>query len=188
MAYDLTFEEGRIREFEKNVLALDTSGYFMPMSFVGFENKEYVTYDCSGYIPVSRWNMMHTELMLEIIERVILILSHSGEYLILPERITLNENTVFYNRENREVKIAYIPNENNDAGKNIMMFLMSMKDKIPENERFVITKLIQMTERNNYSIRELLNVIIAIKRKFNEAKIKTAKEVKGKGKNSWFEK
>lgn len=45
----IEFEKGYFKDYEKNVLCANRCGIFAPMSFIESEDKEIVSYDCSGY-------------------------------------------------------------------------------------------------------------------------------------------
>lgn len=183
----ISIENGKIKKFEKNALAANDCDYFIPMSFMNYENTEYITYDCSGYTPLARWNMMQIELILEILERVFVILTHSSEYLILPGRITLSEDTVFYNRENGDVRIAYLPHEGTGPKNNLIAFLKSMERKTSENMRKYITRLINCVEQNNYYSKDMMNIIMEIKRELHETEFHGPEE-SGVKYAKWFNK
>lgn len=103
---------------------------------------------------------------LDILEKIFLALSESGEYLILPERITLNEQTVFYNEIKKDVKIAYIPlpDSKSSPKNNLLIFVSELKEKTPEKMKDYFDTIKTNIDKNNYYVNELADITSLMKR------------------------
>lgn len=164
--FSIKVEENTFRDYERIMLTSGECSFFMPMGFMGEDEVEVVCYDCSGFAPLSNYRIERTEDALYILECVLLIVGKSIEYLITPAKITLTEDTVFYNKETEQVKITYVPVKERQLSirKNLVGFIEQLKSNICDgNERYLdeATKYIMY---HNYYIRDMVNKIGLFKR------------------------
>ena len=103
---------------------------------------------------------------LEILERTLVLVSRASEYLISPNMITLNLDTIFFDRQSRQVRIAYVPVEceASNLRENMSGFIKEMGENIHEKGRIYIDKVRSQMEENNYYIQDLINIIGEIRR------------------------
>ena len=107
--FTIEYEYGRIKTFEKKILAKGLCKSFLPMSFVYYGETERVNYDCSGYQPIANCEFKSSKEMIDLLEKCIFALMDSSGYLINPRKIELNAETVFYSDSRKEVRFAYVP-------------------------------------------------------------------------------
>ena len=117
--YRMCFREDSILDFERAMLSSGECSYLLPMMFISSDSKHVVFYDCKGFVPLSRYTVDKTEDALFILEKVLIILSNALGYLITPAKISLSTDTVFYNAETGEIKIAYVPKKRPGRGRPI---------------------------------------------------------------------
>ena len=96
-----------------------------------------------------------------------LLVNRAGEYLITPGKITLNMDTIFYNRKTKQVRIAYVPAEEPQLNlrENVAEFFTQMEGKLKKTERAYLEKMKTQMEEHNYYIGDLINMIGEIRRK-----------------------
>lgn len=159
--YSIRLEENAMLDFEKIMLTSGECSLFMPMGFMSAENGEMVCYDCSGFMPLSRYQIEKTDDALYILENSLLILGKAVEYLITPAKVTLNTDTVFYNKETGEVKIAYVPSckEKINLKKNIVGFIGQLKAEIRDNYGQYLIEVAKCIYYYNYHINDIVNKI-----------------------------
>ncbi|MCB6993161.1 DUF6382 domain-containing protein [bacterium 210820-DFI.6.37] len=165
--FKLQLKEGSVREYEKIVLSSGLCDLFMPMGFVSSEEGEIVSYHCSGYAALRQCNVTETMEAFEILEKTFLLVSRAGEYLITPSKITLSVDTIFYNRQTKQVKIAYVPVTRQGANlrENMAGFMIQMENGVKGNGKAYLQKVRKEMEDNNYYIQDLINVIGEMRRK-----------------------
>lgn len=163
--FRLQLKEGAIKDFEKIIL-LEVNDIFMPMGFVSFDEGELVTYNCSGYSSLSQCNVTEVLEALEILERTFLLVSRASEYLISPNMITMNMDTIFFDRKTRQVRIAYVPAEREAASlrENMAGFINAIGENVQEKGKIYMDKVRVQMEENNYYIQDLINIIGEIRR------------------------
>lgn len=163
--FRIELQEGAIKDYEKVILS-DINDIFMPMGFVSYDEGEVVTYNCSGYSSLDQCGITEVIEALEILERTFLLISRASEYLISPNRITLSMDTIFYDRENHSVRIAYVPVEKENAvlRENISDFITEFGDSVEEDGKIYLNEVRTQMEENNYYIQDLINVIGDIRR------------------------
>ncbi len=163
--FRVELKEGAIKEYEKVILS-EVNDIFMPMGFVCFDEGELVTYNCSGYSSLSQCNIREVLEALEILERTFMLVSRASEYLISPNRITLSMETIFYDRETRQVRIAYLPVESETATlrENMSSFITEIKGNLQDSGKIYMDKVKTQMEENNYYIQDLINIIGDIRR------------------------
>ena len=95
-----------------------------------------------------------------------LIIGRSIEYLITPARITINTDTVFYNKETSQVKIAYVPAAGNDLSirRNLVSFIRQLKEDICDGNGRYLDEAEKFIMYHNYYIREMVNKVGLFKR------------------------
>jgi len=164
--FQLQLKEGDIKEFEKVVLSSGICNLFMPMGFVSSEDGELVSYDCSGYTALSQCDITQVKEAFDILEKTFLIISRAGEYLISPSKITLSKETIFYNEQTQAVRIAYVPVKTQWANlsENMMGLIREMEAEVRGNNKVYLEKIRRHLDRNNYYIKDLINLIGELKR------------------------
>lgn len=171
--FSIRLEENTFRDYEKIMLSSGECSYFMPMGFMGEEGMEVVRYDCSGFAPLSSYRVEKTDDALYILESILLIVGRSIEYLITPARITITTDTVFYNKETSQVKIAYVPaaGENISIRRNLVSFIRQLKEDICDGNEKYLDEAEKFIMYHNYYIREMVNKVGLFKRQlYTESK------------------
>lgn len=163
--FRLKLREGAIKDYEKVILS-QVNDIFMPMGFVSSSDGELVTYNCSGYTALRQCRVTEVMEALEILERTLILVSRAGEYLISPRRIMLSMDTIFYDRKTKQVKIAYVPLEENASTlrENMFEFITEMEAGVTGTGRTYLQDVKSEMEENNYYIQDLINVIGDIRR------------------------
>lgn len=158
--------EDTMKGFEKAMLSSGECSLFMPMGFINENGREYGCYDCSGFAPLNRYLVERTEDALYILENVLIILEGSIEYFIDPARVTLTDETVFYNKDTGQVKIAYIPIAGGDLNvrKNIVFFIGRLKSEICDGKEQYLIDAAKYIYYHNYRLREMVNKVGMLKR------------------------
>lgn len=164
--FRLTLEENTFRDYEKIMLTSGDCSCFMPMVFIGEDGEEVVCYDCSGFAPLSSYRVEKTDDALYILECVFLLVGRSVEYLITPAKITISTDTVFYNKETGQVKMAYVPtkDESTSIRNNLAQFAEQLKEDICDGKQEYLDNVIKFITYHNYYIREMVNKIGLFKR------------------------
>jgi hypothetical protein len=159
--YSIKIEDNVMQEYEKIMLTSGICELFMPMGFMIADKGEMIHYDCSGFAPLSRFQIDKTDDALYILENILLILNKATEYLITPSKIMLNTDTVFYNKETGEVKIAYVPLREKDADlkKNLVNFIGQLKIEIQDKYVKYLLDTAKCVYHYNYQINDIINKI-----------------------------
>lgn len=163
--FRIKLKEGTIKDYEKIILS-QVDDIFMPMGFISSDEGELVTYNCSGYSSLNQCGITEVLEALEILERTFMLVSRASEYLISPNMITLNMDTIFYDKKTRQVRIAYIPVERETANlrENMSSFIAEMESNLREQGKYYMDKVKRQMEDNNYYINDLINIIGDIRR------------------------
>lgn len=166
MEFKVKISSGSLREFEKIMLTSGQCSFFMPMGFMGSGKGETVYYNCSGFAPLSRYKIERTEDALYLLEKTLIIISASVEYLITPARIILTTDTVFYNKDTGEVKITYIPSTDPSANlrRNIVRFIGQLRADICDGKERYLDTAAKYIYCNNYYVRDMINKVGIFKR------------------------
>ncbi len=155
--YKLCFKEDSILDFERIMLSSGECDYLLPMLFLGGSSRQVAYYDCRGFVPLSRYRVDRTEDALFILERVLIILSRAIEYLITPAKVSLSTDTVFFNAETGEIKIAYVPVKEVPAGSsiNLLRLIAQLKADVTDEYKSYLDRFAAVVYGNNYHLREL---------------------------------
>lgn len=165
--YSLKLKENSVLDFEKIMLTSGECSLFMPMGFMGADEGETVCYDCSGFTPLSRYQIEKTDDAFFILESTVIIINRAVEYLLDPSKVTLNTDTVFYNRETGEVKITYVPLccGEEDLRKNLVRFIGQLRREIHDRYSGYLVELAKYIYYYNYSLTDIINKIGNYRRK-----------------------
>lgn len=170
--FRVKFRENEVRDFEKVMLTSGECSIFIPMGFISEDGCEYGLYDCSGFAPMSVYQVERTEDALYILENVLLILGRAVEYFIDPARVSIRPETVFYNKETGQIKLAYVPcsDESSNMRENIVMFIGELKAEIRDGKSSYLTEAAKYIYYHNYSLRDMINKAGLLKRRVESEK------------------
>lgn len=174
--------ENTMMDFEKVMLSSGDCSAFIPMGFVNENGREYGYYNCSGFAPLSSYVVEKTEDALYILENVLFLLERSIEYFIDPAKVTLTDETVFYNKDTGQVKIAFIPiaGKEFELKKNIVFFIGRLKSEVKDGKEGYLVEAARYIYYHNYRLREMVNKVGLIKRRLYDEEQKEKTE---EGKN-----
>lgn len=163
--FRLQLKEGMIKDYEKIILT-HVNDIFMPMGFVSSDEGEIISYNCSGYSSLAQCRITEVMEALEILERTLQLVSRASEYLIAPANIMLTSDTIYYNKENKQVRIAYVPVQPERASlrENISGFINELKNRVSGTGETYLEKVKEQMNENNYYIQDMINVIGEIRR------------------------
>ncbi len=155
--YRMCFREDSILDFERAMLSSGECSYLLPMMFLSSDSRHIVYYDCKGFVPLSRYRVDKTEDALFILERVLIILTNAIGYLITPAKILLSTDTVFFNTETGDIKIAYVPVREEPAGssKNLLRLIAQLKAEVTDGYNGYLDRFAAVVFENKYHLREL---------------------------------
>ncbi len=161
-----------IKRYE--IMSIETSSpdFFIPMEFVEYDDYYSITYDCSGYTKMSEClHAITVRDAFDCIEGIMEAYRRAMRFLIFPERLILSDDTVYFNKNERSVKLMFVPPE---AGievlpaSQITAFLDDMKSIGMTNGSEEYLEVFKEYIGENQGFKELQNRAIMIKR---EAKI-----------------
>lgn len=166
MNYEVELPEESIKPFERKVLESGLCDFAVPMSFYRHNGVQKIRYECSGYVAFSEVNLSDTSDVFAIIEKTLLALKKSGEYLIDPGKILLNQDTIYVHHKHNDVRIAYVPGLYNKNGglKNLLEFLVIVEERMPISGKGYIQKLQEEIIKNNRSLPDLLTIVGEVRR------------------------
>lgn len=164
--YKMCMREESILDFERVMLSSGECNYLIPMLFIGETDRLTAYYDCRGFIPLSKYKVEKTTDALYIMEKVLLIMSNVVEYLITPSKIMLTTDTVFYDTENGEIKIAYVPVDDGQDSlrRNLITIIAQLKADICDGHGEYLDRLANLVYSNNYHLRDLVNKLGLLRR------------------------
>ena len=157
--YKLLLKEDSIQDYEKIMLTSGECSFLLPMAFMGENGRETAYYRCSGFSSISTYSIERTDDALFILEKVLLILSHTAEYLIDPAKISLTVETVFFNQETGQIKIAYVPltGEKISLRRNLIRFIAQIKADIKDGHGNCLDRIARLIHYENYRIEDVID-------------------------------
>lgn len=164
--YKMCMRENSILDFERIMLSSGECSYLIPMLFIGETNRLTAYYDCRGFVPLSKYKIENTSDALYIMEKILLIMSNVIEYLITPAKITLTTETVFYDTEKEEIKIAYVPVEDGQENlrRNLITIIAQLKADISDGHGEYLDRLANLVYSNNYQLKDMVNRLGLLRR------------------------
>lgn len=145
-----------IKPFEEKVLTSGLCDFAIPMSFSFYNNKRNVIYDCSGYASIRELKPETNNEVFEILEKTLITLNKTTEFLIRSNRVELSVDTVYYNLKRKDVKIAFVPIEVGTLQSHLIGFVKELKLSASEETCEYLDCIIENLELFNQNIAELL--------------------------------
>lgn len=163
--YRMEFPEGAILPFEERVLASGLCDFALPMAFTTSKGVKTITYECTGYTPLSALKISSVRDTYEILEKTMITLSKVNEFLIDINKVTLDMDTVFYHLKHKDVKIAYVPE---NTGKRILQKTLDFVRCLGENgdprTKEYLRRTADAIDLYNYCLRDIIRYIGTLKR------------------------
>lgn len=165
--FRVRLEEDTVNNFERIMLTSGECKGFIPMGFINDDGKEYGFYECSGFAPLKCYRIERTEDALYIMENVLLILEKGIEFFINPAKVTVTCDTVFYNKDTGQVKIAYVPvhGPEYDLKRNLSDFAEQIRSDICDGKQEYIYDIVKYICLHNYGLREAADRLALMKRR-----------------------
>ncbi len=161
--YAVELAAGMIPGYEERVLTSGLCDFSLPMTFTHRKGRSWAHYDCRGYVAAGEMDLKTPADVLEIMEKTLITLRKSGEFLIDPSRVLLTKETVYYHPKKKQVRIAYMPNPRRDPGQ-IFAFLRDLAEGLSDEWRETIEDACREAARRNYSLQDLADHIGRLRR------------------------
>ncbi len=165
--YELELNGDKIKLLEERILESGICSFSVPMWFSRNGDKVKATYECSGYISLRELNFKGPRETFEIIEKTLLTLNRSIEFYIPPENVTINLDTVFFNKVNRRIKIAYIPDDNKNLHEKIEKFLDDISKVSSEDTKIYLDVVRKDIPKEITSLKDIAIFIGQQRKKIN---------------------
>jgi|GEM_PF-6824230 len=166
--YDYEFEPGRLYPHEVAILGSGGFDGFFPTTFLFGSGRVTAVYDCGGYAPLAGFRIEYTSDILFILEKVLLILHRSSEFLILSERILILPETVFYSQQTGGVKITYIPVSGEaDLHTNLLEFLARIQVDLCDPYGKYIDRFAIRSKKENLDTSSMLTLVGVLRRELD---------------------
>ena len=110
--YEIEVKRENVSRLEEKMLESGLCNFVVPIWISREGDKVKINYECSGLTSMRELHLKRPKETFEIIEKALLSLNHSRDFYIPPEKLKLSMDTIYYNRQNRSVKIAYVPERN----------------------------------------------------------------------------
>lgn len=115
--YELDFEKGEIREFERRMIAECCGDRFFEMGMVEKDDKDTVTYRTEDYMPLAAVSgTMYAGEGLGIVSELLEALLRAEECLIPPRRLKISGETVWVDRERQSLRLLFVPEKCGNSG------------------------------------------------------------------------
>ena len=167
--YNYTFDSGQIFPHEIEMISRGSCSMFFDTTFVYDSTGITAVYDCSGFKPLSEYRIEHTSDVLYILEKTLIILQSCREYMLIPERILLVPETVFYRQDTGDVKIAFIPIKSgeSDLHRNILSFLIGIKKDVCDSMLTYLNVFAHKSCNDNLDMDDMLTLVGFLRRQLD---------------------
>lgn len=154
------FAPDRFYPHEIVMLSDGSCPLFFPTVFIREDGQVLAVYDCSRHAPLGSFRIEKTEDALFLLEKVLLLVHRSSEYLIMPERILLSAGTVFYDEDSGSVRVAFVPvpEPGCDLQQSILRFLGELMTDLCDVNQPHLEQLAQTIQRRSLNLRDMLTL------------------------------
>ena len=113
--FTVEFEKGMLKDYEKEILISEKINFLIPMGFVEGAEGERVIYDYGDLEPISTMEgPFGVKCVLDILEKVVLAMVLTEDYLLDCGKIALSSSTIYMNRESGRLKLMYFPGKDGE--------------------------------------------------------------------------
>mgnify|MGYP001681408559 FL=1 len=95
-------------------------------------------------------------------------MNHSRDFYIPPEKLKLSMDTIYYNRQNRSVKIAYVPERNHSIAGSINGLIDEVKLTVNEETKEYLNLIKEDIEAEKRNLRQIAGYISEYRRSINQ--------------------
>ena len=126
----IDLKKGRIKEYEVLSLSHEIPDFMIPVSFVDYGDVYSATYDYSGFTSIANAAMpLGVRDVLDCLESIVIAYRKAHTYLLFPDRFTLNSDTVYVNPEKREIRLLFLPPEEDiTSSEELLKFIVQLKE------------------------------------------------------------
>lgn len=163
--YELSFERGSFRPFEQRMIASGLCDMVLPMSFATLKDREVAKYDCSGFVAVRDMEGITFNLAFELLSKMLVTYSKSSEFFINPRRMKIGIDTVYYHMRSGAVRIAYVPEEEEDVNTKVIRFVEELSKKTNEETAAYLDKIFDNIDKYNFKLKDMASYIMQQRRK-----------------------
>lgn len=166
----LVIEKERIREYEKMSISVSAPDFLIPMDFIEYEENYRAIYNLNGYIKMDEIEMLTVRDVFDCIEGIIETYRKALRFFIIPERLEVNGDTVFFNRNERHVRILFLPSIKcvKTVSEQLLSFIDYLMELNATSGAIEYLEMFKAYAMDNNGLKELQNRALMIKR---EAKL-----------------
>lgn len=164
-------ESYNIKDFEEKVLVSGLLNFLLPVSVIHVEGSIIMNYDSSGYISLKEIGGLKLKDGLEILEKTLLNIRKTQEFLIEPERITLNSESIYVNPKTNAVKFVFIPKDEEAVIIGVLKFIKELQGYLIQENKGFLEKIYEDIKTSNMSPDSMITLIGLKKREVFECGI-----------------
>lgn len=156
---------GSVLPFEERILASGLCDFALDMTFSTYRGVKRARYDCGGYVAVGEMDLTSPDRALEVLEKTLLAMGKAGEFFLDRDKILLNGETVFYNEESGDIRIAYYPREKAlPVTENMVAFAEDLERMSGDVGRRYLARLRELFLRHNSGLRDMQRATCELRR------------------------
>lgn len=168
--HKLRFAKNPFYQHEQVILSSGSCPGFFRIAFLRHADGLDAAYDCSGFSPLSSFRVERTEDALYLMEETLRILHRAPEYLLAPERAVIRTETVFYDKQNGRLRIAFIPLASGSSAllRNLLLFLAQLKQDLRDGHAGIIDRFARDMYYSCLDTGDMVRLIGAARRQLEE--------------------
>lgn len=166
--YEIEVKGEDVSRLEEKMLESGLCNFVVPMWISREGDKVKINYECSGLTSMRELHLKRPKETFEIIEKALLSLNHSRDFYIPPEKLKLSMDTIYYNRQNRSVKIAYVPERNHSIAGSINGLIDEVKLTVNEETKEYLNLIKEDIEAEKRNLRQIAGYISEYRRSINQ--------------------
>ncbi len=151
---DITYEE------KLDIMIGGLCPAILPMSVLHRDCQIIGYYDISGYKALSQWENLNTQIVFLIIEKIITAIEQCKQYLFFLEDYVINVNTIYVDKECRDVRFIYISDHTHEKpNQKIERLLFQLKDIITPKGKVYLDRLRELISKEGMTTVKMKYII-----------------------------
>lgn len=158
-----------------NILNHNENDYFIRPIVNAVENNRQISYDITGYIPLSVYmdNFLSKDEVVSILNCLESIYADVFDYMLEEKNIYLNNDYIYINSLDNKLKMIYAPIEQEKSFTNLKSYIKNLLSKIKYSGYYdyhFFKEILEYIEQDLFELSEFMTILSGIRSKIRTVK------------------
>lgn len=152
-----------------DILSMNVCDSFFSGSFVKEDDCTSGYFDTYGYRSLAEFETISANDYFDMLTRLLVLLGHVRECYINPDRLVVNQETIYVGRDFSDLKMIPVFDYNSEDGEIIQQFMQWAYDKIDEDDKDFVKASMKYVAGASHNERDARRKVARIGREVKHA-------------------